>query len=148
MYPWVWVVTGIKWEWSFRWSRPLRSWELDQVNYLLGLLSNLNLAPNYKDRIIWMHDHLGAYSVKLASKVIFSLSSSYVSFSMNDIWHSLAPPKVEIFVWLALLRKLNTKDLLLEKGIIDSHNSYCSFCNRVIESMDHLFILCPLAQSI
>ena len=139
---------GYNWEWCLRWSRPLRSWELDQANSLLCLLNSLNYSPDCKDRVIWLHDHKGLYSVKSASLALSSNLTPPIPFSAKGIWRNLAPPKVEIFLWMTLMYRLNTKASLLQKGIINPSVANCSFCNLELETVDHLFVLCPLVQAV
>ena len=138
---------GVKWVWNLRWCRVLWSWELDQSNSLISILNNLNYSPFRSDKLIWSYDSKGVYSVKCASSASIPNPNSSVPL-VNKVWRNLVPPKVEIFIWMATLKKLNTKDLLLRKGIIDISTSSCSFCHLSLESVDHLFVLCPLAHSI
>ena len=62
----------------------------------------------------------------------------------------LAPPKVEFFLWLALLGKLNTKEMLWRKGILQENQLDCSLCEELpaVENLDHLFVHCPFTWSI
>ena len=59
------------WVWNLKWFCQLRSWELEQSNALLDMLYNLNHAPNRNDRLIWVHDNEGLYSVKSVTNVVF-----------------------------------------------------------------------------
>ena len=68
--------------------------------------------------------------------------------TLYGVWRSLAPPKVEIFIWLAILYRLNTKDTLLHKGIIDVSFSKWPLCKLEVEYVNHLFVLCLFARAI
>ena len=65
-------------------------------------------------------------------------------------WMKLAPPKVEFFLWLALLGKLNTKVMLWKKGILQANQLSCPLCvvQIEVESLDHLLMHCPISWSI
>jgi len=62
-------------------------------------------------------------------------------------WMKLAPPKVEFFLWLALLGKLNTKVMLWKKGILQADQLRCPLCavQTELESLDHLLVNCPIS---
>uniref|UniRef100_A0A7C9CGM1 Reverse transcriptase zinc-binding domain-containing protein n=1 Tax=Opuntia streptacantha TaxID=393608 RepID=A0A7C9CGM1_OPUST len=56
-----------------------------------------------------------------------------------------SPPKVEFFLWLALLGKLNTKAMLLYKGIRFEGSPNCPFCSAHIETLDHILMTCSVS---
>lgn len=53
------------------------------------------------------------------------------------LWKILVPYRVEIFVWLAMLGTLNTKDKLIRLGILEASNGPCLLCNSEPESGEH-----------
>jgi len=61
---------------------------------------------------------------------------------------NLAPPKVEFFMWLAMLEKLNTKELLCKKGVLKEDQKSCTFCADEAESLNHALLACPISWSI
>uniref|UniRef100_A0A7C8YM67 Reverse transcriptase zinc-binding domain-containing protein n=1 Tax=Opuntia streptacantha TaxID=393608 RepID=A0A7C8YM67_OPUST len=63
-------------------------------------------------------------------------------------WMNLAPPKVEFFMWLALLGKLNTKEVLWRKGILQEDQLHCPFCSAQMETMDHILMTCSVSWAI
>ena len=65
-----------------------------------------------------------------------------------SVWVNLAPSKVELFLLLALMGKLNTKDMLHRKGIIFAQALRCSFCGMHIENLDHLSVSCSFSRSV
>ena len=64
------------------------------------------------------------------------------------VWLNLAPPKVEFFPWLALLGKLNTKDMLFKKWILQKGQNVCTFCSLDTESLDHILMACSFSWRI
>jgi len=60
----------------------------------------------------------------------------------------IAPPKVEFFMWLALLGKLNTRQRLYDRGILQEDQSTCTFCTLQPESLDHVLMSCSYSQQI
>ena len=73
---------------------------------------------------------------------------SEVDALICKVWLNLAPPKVEMFLWLALLGKLNTKALLMHKGIQFEGPPTCPFCSEHSETLDHLLITCTISWDI
>jgi len=64
------------------------------------------------------------------------------------VWKKIAPPKVEFMLWLALLGKLNTWDLLAKKGILTEQDNLCPFCAVQLETTDHILLQCQTSWSI
>jgi len=61
---------------------------------------------------------------------------------------NLAPPKVDFFMWLALLGKLNTKQRLCDKGILQGNQTACTFCETQPETLDHILLACSKSKLI
>lgn len=55
------------------------------------------------------------------------------------------PYRIEVFVWAALLGKINTKSKLASLGIIPSSEAGCVFCNNAIEDHSHLLLHCSFS---
>jgi len=72
---------------------------------------------NRNDTLIW--DAKKCYTVKAFQQVVNRgvLSDNLVC----KVWMNLAPPRVEFFMWLALLGKLNTKEMLWKKGVLQDN---------------------------
>ena len=64
------------------------------------------------------------------------------------MWMNIAPPKLKFMVWLALLGRLNTKDMLVRKKIIPQECNLCSFCSLHAETCDHLLVHCSVAWQV
>jgi len=62
-----------------------------------------------------------------------------------SVWLNLVPPKVEFFMWLTLLEKLNTKEMLCKKGVLSVNQTSCTFCSSHTESLDHVLLNCPFS---
>ena len=53
-----------------------------------------------------------------------------------------------MMMWLALLGRLNTKGQLRRKGILPMEANTCSFCDSLVESLDHLLVSCNISWQI
>ena len=82
-------------------------------------------------------------TTKEANKL--SRGSVAVDSLASTFWMKIAPPKVEFMTWLALLGKLNTRDLLQRKGIIAAEANKCTFCAAHPETGDHLLMGCAVS---
>lgn len=62
------------------------------------------------------------------------------------MWKIKAPPRVKVFSWLVLRNSILTKDNLFKRGWRKG-SIKCQFCDKS-ESIQHLFLDCPMAQFI
>ncbi|XP_039054521.1 uncharacterized protein LOC120196912 [Hibiscus syriacus] len=64
----------------------------------------------------------------------------------NLIWFPFHIPKHNMIAWMAILDRLPTRNRLQQMGIIT--DGLCVLCNEDREIRDHLFLKCPLADSL
>ncbi|XP_021837875.2 uncharacterized protein [Spinacia oleracea] len=62
------------------------------------------------------------------------------------ICNSKATPKASFIVWLALQKRLPTKDMLRSWGM--SISSSCELCQAADESLDHMFFDCSVSKEV
>ena len=105
---------GQRWNWVLAWRRELSQEELKQVDELNTILQQHQPVIDGKDSMLW--DAKKNYTIK-AFQQAFNRGSVYDSV-ICKAWMKLAPPKVEFFLWLALLGKLNTKEMLWKTEIL------------------------------
>ena len=67
-------------------------------------------------------------------------------FPWKSIWKQKIPSRVAFFVWIAALRKCLTIDNLRKRKVWILN--WCYMCKRNGESVDHLFLHCPLASDL
>jgi len=77
-----------------------------------------------------------------------SLGNVAVDHLAPTVWMNIAPLKVELMVWLALLGRLNTKDMLAKKKIIPQECNLCTFCSLNDETCDHLLVQCSVVWKV
>lgn len=68
--------------------------------------------------------------------------------AIMGIWAGLVPHKIKIFVWLALMGKINTRDRLASVGIIQRDCNVCPLCLQDPESAEHLLLHCSVSSQI
>jgi len=62
------------------------------------------------------------------------------------VWENRAPPQVQFFAWLLVQDRLQCRDNLHKKGIVD--DPVCELCKAALETCTHLLLDCPLALQI
>jgi hypothetical protein len=73
----------------------------------------------------------------------------HVHLSNDDftpIWKSRLPHRIRVFAWLLSLDRLNTREKLARKNIMDDDS--CPLCAGTTEDWEHLFLTCPAAQAV
>lgn len=128
--------------------RPLRPRDEQELPMLHELLQVVNLSPGDSDTLIWTPLKKGCFSVKSFSLELTKSDVICPQKSFASLWKGLVPYRVEIFVWLALQQKLNTKDKLCRFGIMDPSLMVCTLCNSALESCEYIFLHCSLARDI
>ena len=137
---------GQLWNWVLAWKRELTKEEMEQVEHLHNLLMQQHPVPNEIDSLTWNGEK--NYTAKAYQQEVNR--GAVCDNLVCKAWMNLAPPKVEFFMWLALLGRLNTKEMLWKKGLLQQHQLSCSLClqQSVIEDIDHILVSCPISWSI
>lgn len=139
---------GHEWHWLFAWRRSLRPRDIEEKNSLLSLLSNVTLDLSSDDSLVWTPQKSGIFSVKSATFEIAKCSVLSHHDIIKGIWRGLVPHRVEIFAWLAILGKINTRSKLVSIGVISADLALCGLCQNHTESSDHLLLHCPFSWTL
>ena len=109
---------GETWRWTLTWLKQFDHDEMKQAEELEGMLTHHCPKREVSDQVFW--GSKGAFASKDLTKKVNKLyfQGALVDNLVSFVWMKLTPPKVEFCMWLALLGKLNTKDLLLHKGVL------------------------------
>lgn len=87
---------------------------------------------------------MGKFSIKEAYKLL-SGQHSKVPWK-NLICSNPAPPKATFILWLVMMKRVRTKDLLFKWGIVNDVNY--SLCISNNEDFQHLFFCCSFTQQV
>lgn len=104
------LVCGREIVWNSALRRNMHDWEIPRVADFLARLQMGCLDPDQGDRQVW----------KVASGGEFSAKSCYGSIAMTgqregpwrDVWYDKVPPKIQFFMWTAVLERISTMDAL------------------------------------
>jgi len=135
---------GQVWRWILAWNRELSHDKLKEVDELHRLSVQYQIVQNKEDELLWGTEK--CYTVKALQQLMDRGDSC--DNLVCKAWMNLAPPKVDFFMWLALLGKLNTKEILWRKGLLQEDQIGCSFCSAQVENLDHILMACPVSWKV
>jgi len=122
---------------QFRWSVIGERW--DRWLHIVCRLMEVNLS-DVPDTLQW----------KLSRSRVFSVKSMYTDLINTGtiprtvhIWKVKVPLKIKVFIWFVHKGVILTKDNLVKRKWEGSKR--CCFCDQD-ETIEHLFIKCPLAK--
>ena len=136
----VWESTRGGGGWNLRFIKPFNDWELEETQRLISLNSSRNISQGEKDKIFWLVDKKGQYTVKANYRHHEGDLSGSIPTSL--IWNNCVPPKVSVFTWEVRWGKVLTMDQLKKRGF--QLASRCPMCKEDEENIDHLLLHCPL----
>lgn len=123
------------------WTRPLRSWEMEEAEYLDVLIKQVILTQE-EDSISWSFNNK-PYAVSKAMELISGIGEE---ISWYFIWKLRIPHKIKLFLWKVHLNIIPTSSFLIKRGIGIASKGLCAFCDKEDESLEHLFFQCQVAK--
>ena len=139
-----------------------KRWRADVVKspfLLFEARTILNIPISYnlpEDKIIWIGNNKGVFTVKSAYYVALNMvdsseegESSYVvprDLLWKKVWHLNIPSKIRIFAWRACVDALLTMVNLQKRGI--GENELCPCCEKDSETIFHFIISCEVAKRV
>lgn len=129
------------------WYLPAaRSPEMEALQVALTDISPPH-ASKGNDVFLWRQAN-GTYGTKFSSKATWEYlrNRSPTVFWHKTVWFKEHIPRNAFMAWLALLRRLPTKDRLRRWGL--NVAEVCVLCNTGIETHHHLFFECDYSQHI
>lgn len=112
---------GGSWKWILSWRRLLYDWELEDFLRLENIIDRITPSLGAPDDICWRDSNIRDYPFRtIVDKIYESCEPILPPTSVRSLWHICAPPRARLTVWFALLGKLKTGDLLVEKGILET----------------------------
>lgn len=134
--------------WLDFFTRPLLDRELVSLIGLKEKVGMKVLVSDVEDRLIWVHDSKGVFSVKKLSKLLLEVGVEDLSFNFDKIWKLKVPPRVRSFLWMISIDKLPTKEFLSRRGLhFNNLERSCPWCNGDSEKLEHLFFGCKFIKA-
>ncbi|RVW90769.1 putative ribonuclease H protein [Vitis vinifera] len=131
--------------WNFNFRRNLTDSEIDLLQRLMSSLHSVLLSPSSSDSRAWSLSSSGSFSVKSFFYALSKDSNPLMFLPAKFLWSSKVPSKVKALAWLVAHGKVNTNDKLqLRRPYKALCPQWCILCKRNGESIDHLFLHCPV----
>lgn len=139
---------GFNWMWSFSWNRQLRPQDQIEKACLDEMLQQVFPALKTRDKFIWSHSKSGNFSTRSFTLELDKLRPPSHHDAVKGVWKGLVPHRIEVFVWIALMGKINKRSKLARIGIIPPDCDKCPLCDSESESCDHLMLHCSISYQL
>ncbi|GAU09987.1 hypothetical protein TSUD_393040 [Trifolium subterraneum] len=136
-----------RWQWELLWRRNRFQWEEDQYNEFVEIIDPF-VPVDVGDRWLWLGDGILGFTVKSAFLRLESMVANsrilepVEEFVFKRLWKCAVPSKVRAFGWQLLLNRIQTKDNLVKRNLLQTDQQLCVFCGRKTETAVHLFLHC------
>ena len=100
------------------------------------------------DKLIWIPESIGCFSVKSAYKELIPNPPVQVQSDVNwsKIWKIRGSERLKMFLWRVVVNALPTRENLMCR--MDIPDPSCVLCNQGVESAIHLFSRCQAAKAL
>ena len=107
-----------------------------------AILSRVHLDKDVEDKLVWKANSSGRFSIKSLCGLLSPNLPMDTSFSFSGIWRGIVPHKIEVFYWMAIINNINTRSMLVNRGILDIFDATRPICLAEEESIDHILLYC------
>ncbi|MBA0724647.1 hypothetical protein Golax_021322, partial [Gossypium laxum] len=128
--------------------RTLLDREESMLSKLKVLVGSLELDLEVEDRIIWIHDSAGEFTIKKLSDLLTYDGMGANDFPYIRIWKLKVQSRVRNFLWMMAIKRLPTKDFLISWGVhLDTSICSCPWCDREMERLQKSLWLIAISAS-
>lgn len=135
------------WCWEWDWVRSIRGRVNREFDELLGVMQNVVVNSNCRDKWRWSLGEEGVFMVKELARLVEEKILHVESGEQETLWNKLEPRKVNIFVWRALKGRIPVQ-VEPDRRVIDLDSVLCPSCNNIVETCTHSLVTCDLAMSV
>ena len=132
------------WSWVWDWVREPRGRGCGDLEKMLGMLNDINLSHDCRDCWRWTLCQDGKFTIKALARLVDEKRLQSDHLGHATVWNSLAPKKVNVFVWRVLKGRLPVLTELDKRGI-DLHTLLCPCCGNNVETINHSMLLCDMS---
>lgn len=112
------------------------------------MLATVLLDKDIADKFIWKPNTSGEFSVKSFYSLLSKFEPQGHHGLLSKVWLGLAPPKIEVFLWLAIQNSIVARGFLYRRHILDAERNICPLCQSFDETSTHILIHCKKVQPI
>ncbi|GAU21269.1 hypothetical protein TSUD_286790 [Trifolium subterraneum] len=144
---------GRWWQWNLMWRKERFQWEEDQYSEFVEIIAPFVPSENL-DKWLWLGDGIQGFTVKSAycrlenmvsNRRILELAEDFV---LKRLWKCASPFNVRAFVWQLLLDRVQTKDNLFKRKMLDADQQLCVLCGKKNKIVVHLYLHCDCAAKV
>jgi hypothetical protein len=134
-----------QWRWDLHWRRNFFEWEEDLYRQLDVIITGFTPTLS-DDSWIWRVNGDEGFTVKSCYDLLYinlrptQTRDLLFGFVFSNVWKCAAPSKICAFSWQLLLDRIQTKDNLWRRRMIQDQN--CMLCAGNTETSVHLFLHC------
>ncbi|OVA03843.1 Reverse transcriptase zinc-binding domain [Macleaya cordata] len=132
------------------WNEPLLHsfFPAFEVNAILRIIISYS---NDDDRLIWVKTKSGLFSSKSFYTTLLAAQASSSGTESSFPWYTFwkvtnCSPRIKIFAWRLLIGAVAIRAAI--SRFITNISQHCPLCGSAPETIDHLFIHCPIIQTI
>jgi hypothetical protein len=123
---------------------PLSPQASEELEMLQWQLANMPYDQEAVDK--WIPIWGNKYTSQKFYSYVFQAIQAHPIY--KTVWKSRCIPRIKFFIWLILVDRLNTKEMLQRRHFQVQDGTTCVMCsNGDIETIEHLFFSCPFAES-
>ncbi|KAG9446327.1 hypothetical protein H6P81_012455 [Aristolochia fimbriata] len=124
----------------------LRDQEAVEVAEMDRLISTARLDQNQEDKMLWIPTTEGRFTVKTTYEALANSNASDTHPSYLA-WTLKGPPKAQFLLWVALHKKMLTRENLSRRGMT-LQTTLCPVCGLTTETVDHITLHCSNSWNI
>ncbi|XP_050222673.1 uncharacterized protein LOC126672769 [Mercurialis annua] len=106
--------------------------------------NNFTVRRGYEDMMKWKVIYQNKFSIDRTRKMIREQNMNQSWFRV--VWGYNSIPRNNFIMWLAIKRRLKTKNKLKKWGVIP--DDICVMCNKEVETIDHCLYECDFAKAV
>ena len=130
--------------WEIQFCREVHNRELEAFKSFINSIYSTPIRGIEEDKRCWLPCKSKGFTVSAYYHLLVGHSEQF--FPWKSIWKQKIPSRVAFFVWTAALGKCLTIDNLRKRNVCILDWCYMCKCNS--ESVDHLFLHCPVASEL
>ena len=133
--------------WNLSWRKETFVQKKKQEQQLISILTTIQWKRSISNVWLWYEDDKKVYTVRSSYRVLNDEGNFMGINIFKQLWTLKVAPLAQVCVWRILLDRLQIRKNLVRRGVA-LISTLCSFCNKVEETIQYLFINCEVVQKV